>query len=75
MTRAELRKLQRDYERAAAKVEVLRAARNDAIRQHIAEGWTHAAISEATGLSRGRVAQIVKLSGGERVDDGGRRDG
>ena len=34
--------------------------RDDAIRQALAEGWTHQQISDATGLTRGRINQIPK---------------
>ena len=59
MTRTELRSLQRRYERAAAKAEILREQRNAAVRQHLAEGCTHQWLSDATGLSRGRISQIA----------------
>lgn len=59
MTLIELRKLQRRYERAAAKAEELRAQRNTAVRQHLTDGYTHQWISDATGLSRGRISQIA----------------
>lgn len=59
MTVAELR-------RAAVKVSKLRLATTDAeavrdaaILEAVAEGWTHAQISEATGLTRARIGQIA----------------
>jgi hypothetical protein len=58
MTAAELRKAERAYQRAAARAEHLRQERNALVRQALAEGWTHQRISDATGLSRGRISQI-----------------
>lgn len=58
MTAAELRKAERAYQRAAARAELARYRRNAAVRAALDEGWTHQAISEATGLSRGRISQI-----------------
>lgn len=58
MTAAELRKAERAYQRAAARAEQLRQTRNAAVRQALDQGWTHQAISDATGLSRGRISQI-----------------
>ena len=49
---------QRAYEAAAAEAERLREDRNSAIRQAIDNGHTHKSISDATGLSRGRINQI-----------------
>lgn len=60
MTLPELRNLQRRYERAATKAEELREQRNAAVRQHLADGYTHQWISDATGLSRGRISQIAQ---------------
>ena len=59
MTLQELRSLQRRYERAAARAEELREQRNAAVRQHLTDGCTHQWISDATGLSRGRISQIA----------------
>jgi anti-sigma28 factor (negative regulator of flagellin synthesis) len=59
MTPAELRKAEARYQRASARSEEARADRNAAIRQAIADGWTHAKIAEATGLTRGRVGQLA----------------
>ena len=36
-----------------------RDARNAAVRQAIADGWTHAQIANATGLTRSRIGQIA----------------
>lgn len=59
MTRAELRKIEARYQRASKCAEELRQERNAAIRQHLADGYTHQWISDATGLSRGRISQIA----------------
>jgi hypothetical protein len=58
MTAADLRKAERAYQRAHGRAEEAREARNATVRQALAEGWTHSRISEATGLSRGRISQI-----------------
>lgn len=60
MTPNELRKAETRYQRAFARAEAERNARNDAIRKAIAAGWTHARIAEVTALTRGRVGQIAK---------------
>jgi hypothetical protein len=59
MSADELRKAEARYQRAFRRSEQEREARNAAVRQALAEGWTHAAISRATGLSRGRVNQLA----------------
>ena len=59
MTAQELRKAEARYQRAFRRYEAEREARNAAVRAAIAAGWTHAAISEATGLTRARVGQIA----------------
>lgn len=58
MTAAELRAAQRAHERTAGRYKAINEKRNALVRQALAEGWTHQAISEATGLSRGRISQI-----------------
>jgi len=40
-------------------VRALEEARSPLIRDALAEGWTHARIAEATGLTRARVGQIA----------------
>lgn len=60
MTVAELRKAQRALERDLVRYEASRLARDEAVRQALAEGWTHAKISEATGLTRGRIGQLAQ---------------
>lgn len=60
MTAADLRKAERAYQRAAGRAEAAREARNSLLRAAVAEGWSHARISKATGLTRSRVGQIAK---------------
>jgi hypothetical protein len=50
---------EQDYHEAVVRAEDLRLIRNDLIRLALAEGWTHAQIAEATGLTRGRIGQIT----------------
>jgi hypothetical protein len=49
-----------DYRDAQARVETLRQVRNDVVCDAIQQGWTHAQISQATGLTRGRIGQIAQ---------------
>jgi DNA-directed RNA polymerase specialized sigma24 family protein len=49
---AKLRRARSSYERA-------RQQRNEAVRQALAEGMKPADIARATGLTRGRIAQIA----------------
>lgn len=58
MTAGELRRRQTAYRAAVARVETHRAARNAAVCDALAEGFTHRQIADATGLSRGRINQI-----------------
>lgn len=59
MTANELKKTEARYQRASRRAEDARAARNAAVCAALAAGWTHAKISEATGLTRGRIGQIA----------------
>lgn len=59
MTVKELKKAEAAYRAAFSRAEAKREARNAAVRAALAEGWTHARISEATGLTRGRINQIA----------------
>jgi hypothetical protein len=59
MTVDELKKAEARYRRAFSRAEEAREARNAAVRAALAEGWTHQRISEATGLTRGRINQIA----------------
>lgn len=60
MTPQELRKAEAAYQAAVRRSEAKREARNAAVHQALSEGWTHARIAEATGLTRGRVGQLAK---------------
>lgn len=51
---------ERDFREAAERVEELREVRNDMVRTAIDQGWTHARIAQATGLTRGRVGQLAQ---------------
>jgi hypothetical protein len=59
LTAAELRKAEARYQRAVRRSEEARAARNAAVQAALKQGWTHARISEATGLTRGRIGQLA----------------
>jgi hypothetical protein len=59
MTAEELRQTEARYQRASRRYEEAREARNAAVRTALAEGWTHARIAEATGLTRGRIGQLA----------------
>jgi DNA-directed RNA polymerase specialized sigma24 family protein len=62
MKAAELRQAEARYQRAFRRSETLREERNHAVRQALAEGWTHARIADATGLTRGRIGQIASVT-------------
>jgi hypothetical protein len=62
VTADDLRKAEAHYQRAYRRSEDAREARNAAVRTALNEGWTHARIAEATGLTRGRVGQIAQGS-------------
>lgn len=67
MTSDELRKAEARYQRAYRRAEEARAVRNTAVCDALEAGWTHARISEATGLTRSRVGQIaLTCTGDER---------
>lgn len=59
MTAAELRNAQRAHERAASRYHHTREVRNRLVRAALEDGWTHAQIAQATGLTRSRVGQIA----------------
>jgi hypothetical protein len=59
-TAADLRKAEARYQRAFGRSEQAREARNDLVCQALTEGWTHAKIAEATGLTRGRIGQMAQ---------------
>lgn len=49
------------YQRASARAEEARAARNAAVLAAIDVGMSHAAIAKETGLTRSRVGQIALM--------------
>jgi hypothetical protein len=48
------------YKTASARAEAKRDERDRLVREAVAAGWTLARVAEATGLTRGRVNQIVR---------------
>lgn len=60
MTADDLKRAESRYQRAAQRAEQARSERNAAVCAALADGWTHARISAATGLTRGRIGQIAK---------------
>ena len=48
------------YRHHYMQAEGFRARRDRAIRKALEAGWTHAAIAQATGLSRGRIGQFAQ---------------
>lgn len=58
MTEEQLAKAEAAYRAASQHAEQLREKRNALISRALAAGWTHARISQVTGLSRGRISQI-----------------
>lgn len=48
-----------EYRSAVRRADSLREARNQMIRNALRNGWTHAKIADATGLTRSRVGQIA----------------
>jgi DNA-directed RNA polymerase specialized sigma24 family protein len=61
MTPENLRKAEARYQRAFRASEEAREARNAAVRAALLEGWTHARVAEATGMTRGRVGQLAQV--------------
>jgi DNA-directed RNA polymerase specialized sigma24 family protein len=59
MTADELRRAEAAYRAASLRSDELRQERNRAVREALQQGWTHAQIADATGMSRGRVGQIA----------------
>lgn len=60
MTSDELRKAEAAYRAASGRSEQAREARNAAVLAALNEGWTHAQIARAAGMTRGRVGQIAQ---------------
>lgn len=58
VTAEDLREAEVAYRAASVDQEAARQRRNELVRQALAEGWTHAQVAAATGLTRGRIGQI-----------------
>jgi hypothetical protein len=54
-----MRAVQAELDKTSAAAETLRGERDRLIRQALKEGWTHADIARAAGMTRGRVGQIA----------------
>lgn len=55
---SELSAAEADYRKARSAVDEKRQRRNRLVKEAIAAGMTHTQIADATGLTRGRIAQI-----------------
>lgn len=62
MSNTDPRKLQRAVARAELAYARACDARNNWLIDRINDGWTHQQISDSLGISRGRVAAILKSS-------------
>lgn len=69
LTPTDLAEAEARYQQASWRAEQARAKRNAAVGAAIAEGWSHAAIAQATGLTRSRVGQIaLNIAKGDEDD-------
>lgn len=59
----ELRDAEAAFRAASARADELRAGRNRLVRAALADGWTHARVARALGLTRARVHQITTTAG------------
>ena len=59
ITTAQLARAQARSAAATQRADALRDERDDLICRAVTEGWTHGRIAEATGLTRGRIVQLV----------------
>lgn len=59
MSHDKIRKLEKEYRAAHERSERLREKRNDEIRKAVQAGAKQAELARETGLTRGRIAQIV----------------
>ena len=59
-TARDLTKVEAAYQAASRRAETAREQRNAAIRQALADGWTHAQIADTMGHPRGWVSQQAK---------------
>ena len=55
----QLREAEQKFKADYRAAERSRARRNELVRKALKEGWTHQQVSDATGLSRGRISQIA----------------
>lgn len=60
MTTDELHNAETHYQQASRRAEEARELRNTTIRTALTDGWTHAQIARATGLTRGRIGQLAQ---------------
>lgn len=63
MNARELKAAERRYRKSKGRSDEARLARNLAVAQALAQGMTQQEISEATGLSRGRIGQLAMEGG------------
>lgn len=56
---AALRKSRRSIARAESKLADEVTERDAAVRQAVAAGWSHAAVADEVGVSKGRIGQIL----------------
>ncbi len=59
MSHEKIRKLEKEYRAARAKTERLREQRNEEIRKAVQDGAKQSELARETGLTRGRIAQII----------------
>jgi hypothetical protein len=59
VTAADLKKAEGAVRSAGHRVTQAQDRRDALVRRALAEGWTHARIADATGLTRGRIGQIA----------------
>jgi DNA-directed RNA polymerase specialized sigma24 family protein len=59
VTADQLREAEAAFRAASLATEAALEQRTALLHRALDEGWTHAQIAEATGLSRGRVGQIA----------------
>jgi len=73
ITAKALRDAEAAYKAASKRHEEARTARNDLVRRAADEDWSYEEISEAMGLSRSRVGQIVNQGSASGSKRRGRR--
>lgn len=60
ITANQLQRAELAYRTSRERSEAARERRNAAVQRALEEGWTHAQIARATGLTRGRIGQIAQ---------------